>query len=152
MGHGFDGPVLCGVDVPRTIVRQRLRPAARVVMTRTAIECAFGVKLFVEQPNAPFNLAAAGVEPVAQNLRPGLFSVGLLFRVHADSLCAKFLVLRWVGLVGAVTQQGPLEGRLEQRIEPVDVVPIARYGEDIRQVTVGGKDEVFAHPVKVQFQ
>ena len=74
------------VDVSGAIVRQSFCPAASVIMADTAVECAVGMKLFIKQADAAFNLATAGVYPLAQELRPWLFGIGPLFGMDAYAM------------------------------------------------------------------
>lgn len=61
MGNGFEGKLVFGVDVSRAIVAQGLGPSTRVVVADCSIVCALCMKLMVEQADAPFDTAPAGM-------------------------------------------------------------------------------------------
>ena len=84
MGHGLEGKVPVSIDVARTVVGKGLGPAPSFVVADGAVECAVGMKLVVEQPDATFDATAARVQPVTQRRRTWLLGVGPLFRMHAN--------------------------------------------------------------------
>lgn len=57
-----------------------------------------------------------------------------------------------IGLIGTIAQERTLEGRFQESVEAVDIVPVAGDGELEGNASFGGEDQVFADAVEVCFQ
>lgn len=137
------------IDVTGAIVRHGFGPAAGQKMAVAAVERAPGSKLFIKECDVALDGAAADVQPLAQVFRTRSFGVGFLCRMRANAMRLEFYIHGWVRLIGAVTQERALESRVQQRIQAIDIVLVARHVLHIGHKTLRRNDQVFTHAVEI---
>ena len=113
-------------------MRQRFGPAARVVVVFGSIQRFACVELFVEQGDETFNAATRTALRRADSGR-------ILEAKSAAGVCRDENAFAhqqridfFLRPIGIVTQQMALKGRMQKRVESLDIVTVARNLKDKR--------------------
>lgn len=107
------------------------------------VECATRKKLAVEKRNAAFDLAAFVMQRSAKVGRILEAKSATGSGSHHNSLPHQLRVHFFLWPVGVVANQVSAESCLQQRIQTLDVVPVARHLNHTHQQAAGREDQVF---------
>lgn len=141
MREGFLRPSVRMVDVAREVVGQRLGPAPRFVMPTASVERVLGMKLPIEQTDAPFDAAAVAPQALGYGLGMLVLPVRARGGGDPDVLAFQGRALFALGPVGVVAEQVAFERGLEQGIESLNVVPVAGDLLYVRDVAFRREDQ-----------
>ena len=118
------------IEKPRRIVGHRLGPAPRRVVAAAVVQSPVGMELSVEERHEPFDFDALLEERFFLGC---VFDCPVIARLggNGDAIFGQLLALARLGPVGAVADQVSAESVVEQRMEAVDIVAVAR---DVNEV------------------
>lgn len=121
-------------------------------MLRRPAPCFVGIKLLIEQPDPAFNCAPVFLQPLGRVFVVLEFHVKTRLCHNLNALLQQFGLLFRPRPIAVIRQQPAFEIGLQQRIQPLRIVAIARDLFDVRKIPIGREEQMLADTDEVSLE